>query len=256
MFIEVIHSLSCTCIRMSKPKLLKSIQQIKCDVEGKHKVATPVLLSDSKGYYLKDEVSTELESTIKFRCKRGRKTKDAIDWFKQSVDSELKRYPKIHLYVWLGTCDLTVKSHRFISLRSVSDETVNYLEQQFQKLINFTSKLKNVEVTFLEIPVYSITKWNESRRAKELSDFKEQDKILESQINRLNEKIRILNRQTTYRSPKFSLDLLRNRKTNKGKKSTYYYNFELYNDGIHPCKTLSKLWLKQLTALISRDCYM
>ena len=47
-------------------------------------------------------------------------------------------------------------------------------------------------------------------------------------------------------TPKFSMDLLKNTTTNKGKRSRYYYNYHLYTDGIHPSDDLAKLWLLRI----------
>ncbi|KAK3083860.1 hypothetical protein FSP39_004254 [Pinctada imbricata] len=238
---------------MSKPNIQKVLAQLKPDFEEKRQISTPVLLSDNKGSCLKREVSTDLESEIKSWCKGGQKTHDAVQWLRQNIRHKVRHYGKLQLYVWLGTCDLTIKSGKFTSIRSTNNDTVDYLVSKYQEIISIVNEYRDISVTFLEIPSYSISKWNKSRCHQNPENFREDDRLLESQVELLNEHIRSLN--LTTRSPKFSLDLRRNRRVNKGKKTIYYFNYELYKDGVHPCSSLAKLWLRRLTLLITKDCY-
>ena len=237
------------------PKIQRNLKQLNPDIRGKRKIATPALLSDSKGLCLKGQISTKLDKEIRFWCKGGEQTADSIAWFKQNIEFKLRRHGKIHLYVWLGTCDLTDKSKRtgLTSIRSKDDTTVNYLLEKYKELIDFTKRYSNIEVTILELPVYCVSKWNKTKVRADPSKFKEDDELLEGQVERLNQSIRQL--YSHGRSPRFSLDLLRNRKVKKGKKSIYYHNFELYTDGVHPRSSLAQLWLKRLTTLIVKDCF-
>lgn len=126
---------------MSKGKLLKYLEKTKpVDTPSSYRLQKkPVLLSDSKGKYLRDCAVTEVEKEILWLCKGGATTSNSYYWFVPKAEQTFQTYGYFELYVWLGTCDLTVKNKTYISLNH------NYSESNiisiFEEFINLGKKL-------------------------------------------------------------------------------------------------------------------
>ena len=80
------------------------------------------LLSDSKGPYLQDWVSSnskdsEVKQDIKWWWKRSRTTPEGLIWLTRKFNRKLRSYGDLHIYCWLGSCDLTGKTGRYIFLK-------------------------------------------------------------------------------------------------------------------------------------------
>ena len=93
-----------------------------------------------------------------------------------------------------------------------------------------------------------------------MSTFNDQDKILEEQIYKLNNKIRDPNKEESTYSPIFTTEVIQNSKTIKNKKSRSgttrkAFSFWLYVDGIHPGPLLAKVWLRKITKQASEHCW-
>ena len=78
----------------------------------------PVILSDSKGANLEAAVDPQChpENKIKFWYRKGKRVNEQYLWLKDNLHTELQKLDTHHitLYIWLGTCDLTEKSDKFI----------------------------------------------------------------------------------------------------------------------------------------------
>lgn len=179
---------------------------------------------------------------IKYLCRSGATFAQQF-YFTRRI---IKSFPAdAHLLVLLGTCDLTKKSGKFIQLRHTESE------KDVATCINFISKFiqlaksNKLSVTFLEIPPYSIQKWNTCKGHSNPSIFKEQDRILADRVATLNHHIRLVNDSNECQSPKFRLDVLRNKGSNRGP-SRPYINFNLFPDGVHPCRILAEYWSKRI----------
>ena len=122
------------------------------------------------------------------------------------------------IYVWLGTCDLTSQNKKYIALTGEDDQVVDIAYEYLVKIAALVKYFPSCRITILEIPVYSIKYWNQRKGHKNLDEFIEQDKKLETQVYNLNGKIRQINETNQIHSPTFSTDLVKNSKTAKGKK--------------------------------------
>lgn len=222
----------------------------------------PIVLTDSKGRYLEDEVYAGIEQDIIWWANSA-ECKDQYDFLVQNLEGTLRQYPNkdIVLYIWLGTCDLTVKEGRFIYLRSKHSDSVRTVTNCFRDIYNFVRQFSRVRCVFLEIPPYSIYNWNWHHRRGEyltpaaLRGFRRDDKTLNRQVEEVNKFVRDTNRILHKNSPKFSLDLAGTRAGREEREIRFYYRFQaLYIDGVHPCPVLSRLWLLQLVKLMSIDC--
>lgn len=213
----------------------------------------PIILSDSKGCYLRRNVANLIENNIVWRCRGGLNTKEGIDWFLGDYQTLSRRYTSISLYVWLGTCDLTHKQSKYISLKDSYNTDAADLTQCYRNLSRRANEL-NFTVTFLEIPYYSIVEWNRSKGHKHPENFGDQDKTLQEAIQNINENIRSINEENGVYSPRFNIDLARIRK-NKRRNPKFKVNFNHYLDGVHGGDLLCKLWLRKISEIIKKDCY-
>lgn len=216
----------------------------------------PILLSDSKGNYLKphSDLITQFHSNLDIQCRGGARFQDYYCWLRSNLHKKVNCYGDITLYVFLGTCDLTLREGKYIQLRH-DDVTVAfaYLKYHIDRYISFISQFPSVKLVFLEIPPYSIQAWNKSKGHRDPDCFLSQDLSLYESISLVNEYIRIVNERTCVTSPRFKLDLLKFRKT-KGDNQRVSLNFKNYKDGIHPTVLLARCWMKRLVAQILTDC--
>ena len=116
---------------MSLAKLNKYLNKYSAAVipAQSQKLRVPVVLSDSKGLYLKSSVSQRVEQHILWWCESSRKTSKGVNSLKENLPRKIRLMGNIHLYVWLATCDLTSKTTGgAVSLNPI-DRTQNILEQ-------------------------------------------------------------------------------------------------------------------------------
>lgn len=243
---------------MSNDKLQREILKLKNKLSHQRAFnKTPIILSDSKGKYLKLQRNLAIESGVRFWHKKGATTRDSFKYLERQIEEAVRHYKNIVFYVWLGTCDLTDfnRKNRYISLRSRDSSSVNDIINHFRRIYALVATYKTVELVFLEIPVYSIVCWNKYQGHKFSEQFQNDDLKLEEQINTVNSFIRETNLILRKHSPKFSCDLQNSRKCRQMRNSRFTYKFNaFYLDGIHPTSLLSKLWLLRIVALIVVDC--
>ncbi|CAG2254280.1 unnamed protein product [Mytilus edulis] len=159
---------------MSERKLEKYLKRKLPEITSE-KSSTPILISDSKGNYLKTHTETEIYHEIRWYCERGRSTIAGYSWLESNIQRLTDRLDSIHVYVWLGTCDLTSYKLPFISLALPTDNIYHASRQIPELAFNFS-----------EIPIYSIVEWNKYQKHQQPSSFNPQDEILISQLEKLN----------------------------------------------------------------------
>jgi len=129
-----------------------------------------------------------------------------------------------------------------------SVQSVFHFIDKFNKLVNAHGS----KVVFLEIPPYSIVKWNTSKGHRSPSDFIEQDKLLQYRLALVNEYIQQVNYRNSVASPNFRRAVLRCHSSKRGRR--YTTNFGLYTDGVHPSPLLTKYWLRSVLTAVERYC--
>lgn len=195
---------------MSVNKLAKYLNKPRLNRDGLRQY-TPVVLTDSKGNRLKSKVDHQSEKEIVWWAKSGDKIKDRYNWLKDNLDHKLISIGNIWLYVWLGTCDLTSKNKKYISITTQEgNDTVDHILSYFNKILDLVKTHPNCRLTILETPIYSISKYNKHLGHKDTESFQEQDSELERQIYLLNHEARKLNNTVQHHSPSFSVDLIYN----------------------------------------------
>ncbi|CAG2233385.1 unnamed protein product [Mytilus edulis] len=242
---------------MTEYKLLKYLREPIIPPPGQ-RVLTPVVLTDSKGYWVSKHCTIPTENTIKWWFKSGRTSAQGLEWLRSNLDSKIGQLDNISLYIWLGTCDLTTYDGKYIALRSEEQDTIKTLTDNYQHIIELFRNYPGCKLTFLQLPPYSIYAWNKYKQHPELKQFIEQDIKLLKQYTEINEHISKLNRTLGLISPNFASDIyhkVNKKKSDNKRKASDQYNFNLYRDGIHPDTTLARVWLRKITKLVIFDCW-
>ena len=81
---------------------------------------TPVILTDSKGRYLRKvpDKKDQTERKIQWLGRSGFNSTNAVDFFSsKKIRSLLRFHNCVHQYIWIGTCNPTTKGRKFIDLR-------------------------------------------------------------------------------------------------------------------------------------------
>lgn len=217
----------------------------------------PVLLGDSKGFNLQNQVRVNPESFIRFWCEAGASVQNRLQYLKDNLKRELETLKSITLFVWVGTCNLTTKVGDYIYLSSKDSTSVDDLKQGLKDIYQYTRQFGDqVKIIFLVLPLYSILTYNIYNEYEgDLTKFVEDDIILKQQIDEVNHYIEESNRLFHAISPKFSEDLLKSKRRSPFSHTKHKYDFSLYRDGIHPVNILAKLWLVRITKLVKLHCY-
>jgi hypothetical protein len=63
----------------------------------------PIILTGSKGNYLKTYACHDVEEQIVWLPKSGAKIEDTTQWLKSNISKKIINYGDIWLYVWMGT---------------------------------------------------------------------------------------------------------------------------------------------------------
>ncbi|CAC5365242.1 unnamed protein product [Mytilus coruscus] len=134
---------------------------------------------------------------------------------------QINRIGNIHLYIWLGTCDLKKYDDKFISLSTEQ----NIIQQTTDsEIVEFLKSYPGCKVTFLEIQPYSITVINGYKNTNENPlSFKNQEEHLIKNVEELNNNIRYINSTLDTSSPNFAIDINHHpqEKTSKSKTNNH-----------------------------------
>ena len=216
-----------------------------------------VVLSDSKGKYLRYQASQPLEHNIVWADQQhepGRTTAQGLDWVRSNLNNFNTRYPNgFVLFVWLGTCNFCeLDANRCLTIKeditAISAQTIHDLRN-----IVRLGAANNLQVILLEIPVFCTREWNKIHGHPLLDQFIEQDKLIQTNIQLVNEELRNINLDNGKVVPLFKVDLKRKRPRFSVNRS--YFSFSQFRDGLHPNHLLSRYWLRKLAELILLECY-
>ncbi len=215
---------------------------------------TPIVLSDSKARYLENEVIRGVERRIIWWGESGEPTEKRLEYLQSNLELELHRHPRIVLYIFLGTCDLTVIDKGLVELKSKNNSSAYELIDKFREVYKFLRDFPTVEPVLLEVPPYSVFETNKCRGVEDFK-YKDDDKKLMDQIAIVNRFVRETNLIYRKESPKFGLDLENTRKSRYDYQAKYSYRFTtFYIDGTHPIPHLARLWLLRICKLVVKDC--
>lgn len=235
-------------------QLDKKIRYLESTQTNYHLQYTPVILSDSNDRYIENEVISRAERKLEWWYDSSASANDQLQYLKDNIELKLQRSPRIFLYIWVRTCDLTVKEGKYIKLKSKDNDTVRDLVKVYREIHAYLSDFPSVKLAFLEVPYYSIYHWNKYKDHPTPEQFIQDDFKLVSQIYQANSFIRETNILLRKYSPQINCDLENCRKDRWGH-SRYTVNFAKFlKDGNHPGPTLGRLWVLRFCELSQRDC--
>jgi hypothetical protein len=130
-----------------------------------------------------------------------------------------------------------------------TNDAIAVITNLFKQFIDLVNQYPNCKLTFLEIPHYSIVRWNTTRGHRQPEVFATQDNTLHEQTEAINQVIHTLNREQGVRSPLLTVHLRARKQVKRGKNKPTkdIINFNLLSDGIHPSPLLAKVWLKEIS---------
>ena len=125
------------------------------------KAVKHIVLSDSKAGYLKSQFTEQDQVNVTWWFRSGARTHEQLRYAEWKLVREFERETEIILYCWLGTCDLTCKSGKFINLRFAEREQgVSFLTDRLRCLLALSDRFPGLRVVLLEVPPISISEWN------------------------------------------------------------------------------------------------
>lgn len=168
------------------------------------------------------------------------------NWLSQNICSLVRTNNKVSIYVWVGTCDFTLKEGRFISIKPDISSSLVKFKENLDSIKRLANQEPTVKLTFLQLPIFSITEWNKTKGHANPDSFKDSDQDLHRYIKSANQYIGELNDSLGTTTPKFNQDLIKSTKGRPDGKIRYLINNHLLKDGVHPSQLLAKVWMKNI----------
>ena len=236
---------------MVEEKIVKLSSEIRSFDLGA-KFCQPFLLSDSKGYSLRNNCPNKEIPGFRLWCLSGARSREIVDFAETQIQSAINRHKSLFIYAWFGTCDVTklVDGSKNIDIRcKLGNETLKTVSDQYKRLVAIVHATSGVRLKFVELPTISIAKKNGVRDNQTLLN----DKCVDNQIRAINLVVRELNSELSTNTLHFHLECIRCAKA-KGKKPRYYTKTTALQDGVHPTKLTSLVWVKRLLLDAKKCC--
>ena len=139
-----------------------------------------IIISDNKGGYLQETIkNSSPQLLIIWKSLSGHSTKQIKDYIFHNIHQFVRRYVKILICVWSGTCDVTYRPykdypksetgqrlHQYIAL---SDVTIENIIQDYKEITSLKSQF--VDFAFLEVPYYKTETWNKLKAGIDNENF-------------------------------------------------------------------------------------
>ena len=239
---------------MSVPRLTKKYKKLAKECNLQFFRNKTYLITDSKG----DCVKRVSPSIGRFEIISKKGTNFADNDFIHSVAEKIKEDNKPIILFWFGTCELTAKKGKYIYIRQPPYQNIERClteaREAKEKLLRAN---KEAKIIFLDCPYYSTIKYNNKTSNRTVHPIRGNLKLtainnktisvndlkLNKAVDYYNSQLLLLNKVVT---PKFGIDILAPTKRAIYKVTKYRKNVNLYYDGVHPIRPLSKLWLYRI----------
>jgi hypothetical protein len=86
---------------------------------------------------LKRYIEEQPQLPTGFRCK--------VDLIQERIEKATKKPRNIVIYLWSGTCDITVKVGKFIKLRHQNNKTIDLIVNHYRRAISIVAILTATE---------------------------------------------------------------------------------------------------------------
>jgi hypothetical protein len=114
------------------------------------------LFTDSKGEYLKDVIPSCVKEKFNIVSKRGATVYSRVD--RDNLLRQITGVDNPLILVWLGTCEITRKDDKYISLREYPYQSIEFALTEYRVLKDQIIQANiSAKVLFLDCPYYSIT---------------------------------------------------------------------------------------------------
>lgn len=208
-----------------------------------------LLIGDSKVRHLENEMTAKTNLTCFWRS--GGKLDNVM--LKRHVDRHISHFNNPIVVFLFNTCYLTDfidGSRTYIDLVENSDTVVNsvidtYLQFKQARLYRKSS----VKIIYLECPYYNIVEWNRRKGHPQPDSFAINQERLEHLIDELNLRIKEMNQP--FNPPRLAQDMIIKIKKRTNHAQTKRIDYSVLQDGIHPNKVISKLWLIRINNCVT-----
>ena len=99
---------------MSESKLSKYLQKSVVNVPAGPRLRTPVILFDSKGFSLRNQITHPFDNNIVWWCKKGAKIEGSLAWLKRNIDRNLTKSRRYSPLCLAGHLQPDIKRQRQI----------------------------------------------------------------------------------------------------------------------------------------------
>lgn len=219
-------------------RIQKGIEKLEKTITYKNRNRA-IIVADSKGRELWKQRDSNTHVSITYQP--GAKLRNA------HLDATIKRHLNNRtiknpiVLIWLGTCELTIKTRKGFTLQPNIGDYVNTLISEYQTykdellLIN-----PNLTILFLECPYFKLHTFNLAKKYVNSKITFAEQKTLEKAIIAYNNSLISLNRIST---PIISEDLVKYGKGKIRRQIQKNIDYRQLNDGCHPC---ARLWHKTM----------
>jgi hypothetical protein len=213
---------------MTESKLRKRIIDIKLGgARNKNRRKQAILLTDSKGKYLEEELSTEsyLQLQVVHKSSISTDNPETRPFIWSTLRNLLNINDRAIICLWIGTCDFTFKFTKtgYIHLKYNTNTYRPRVDTIVERLQNLKRQIetryRRWRVILLECPPFSIIQYNKTLGHLNSNTFHKQTVKLEDQITYFNEQIQAIDLtaasnitgryiyKSSYMSPNFTKDI-------------------------------------------------
>lgn len=208
-----------------------------------------IIRSDSKGRSLMPFFTNTNRINLIYRS-GGSITNNRTNSFMQDYTlNRIKTTPNPLVILFFGTCELTVKNGKYITIPTDLDGRVQEVIEQYyiykQTILEYNP---SATVIYLDCPYFSLIQWNFLKGHPSPGGFEPDQKRLETAILSFNKKLRDINGARPV--PRLALDFIYSTKK-KDKQLIKLRNYGLLTDGVHAGRFISKLWALRIARMIS-----
>ena len=228
-------------------RIAKGIDLIESKIATKDR-RNAIIVADSKGRELKKQRVYNAHINIFYQPGAKLRNVHLDSYIKRHINNRTVRSPVV--LIWLGTCELTIKTVSGYALINNLDEHVTQLIKSYetykQELIAINPR---TEIVFLPCPFFDLKTYNKSRQYKSIETTDLDQHELEQAIIKYNLELDNLNQITT---PSICEDFTKFGKGRKHKTIQKSIDYRQLVDGCHPRPEITKLWLLKFIKLIDR----
>lgn len=226
-------------------RISKGIDKLENEITVKDR-RSAIIVADSKGRELRKQRVYNAHLNIFYQP--GAKLRNVhLDlYIKRHLNNRTVRSPVV--LIWLGSCELTIKTVNGYVLIGNLDAHVSRLilsyEAYKQELIAINPRSR---IVFMPCPYFELKTYNKSRQFNSIITTESDQRELEQAIQKYNHELTELNDIST---PYICEDFTKYGKGRKHKSVQKSIDYRQLVDGCHPRPEITKLWLLKFIKLI------